>query len=82
MALPPPPGLGYALSKMGELLKIKHKTFVLSLIKRRHFFGTPSMALSFCSVDSYNYRNNSVKLPGVEAYSKLDLQERGLIREG
>ena len=32
--------LRYAFSKTREILKIKQKTFVLFLIKRRHFFGT------------------------------------------
>ena len=33
--------LGYAQSKIKEIIEIKQKTFVLLLIKRRYFFVTP-----------------------------------------
>ena len=37
--------LGYSLSKIKEILKIKQKTFVLLLIKRRYVFETAGMMI-------------------------------------
>ena len=53
----------YALSKTEEILKMKHKTSVLLLIKRRYFFWDTRYSLSCLKYAGANLGQRLVALP-------------------